>query len=147
MKALVYVLVPYSAGPANVSHHADRLLAPHEMTEDGRRGWYDYLCDPRPVFDDPITEGSLPDAQKRALHRLVCDVSRLPAEPPYALVTPDGAWHACEVNPGDFRWDRGEPDPAYHEANAAARASWATRYAELVAAHPHCWVVATWAHS
>lgn len=147
-KALVYVLVPYTVGLANVSDYADHLLKPHAMPDDGSRGWYDYLCQLEPVFDDSITEGALPAKEKRALHRHVCDVSRLPAEPqPFALVTPDGIWHAGAVNIRYYWTERGQPEPAYAVANAAAQASWPVRYAELLAAHPHCWVVAVWAHS
>src|SRR5262249_30189700 len=145
--ALVYVLVPYTAGPANVSGYANRLLEPHAQPPDGGRGWYDYLCRPDPVFDDPITEGALPDKEKRALHRYVCDVSRLPSQPrPHALVTPDGAWPACAVNTREYQAGRSGPEPAYFDANAAARESWPARYAALLAAHPYCWVVAVGAH-
>ena len=147
-KALVFVLVPYSVGPANVSDQADRMLEQHRMPEDRGRGWYDYLCGGGPVFDDPVTEGGLPDKVKRSLHRHVCDASRLPPEPrPHALVTPDGAWHAGEANIQGYWTERGRPKPGYHEANAAASASWPARYSDLVAAHPYCWVVAVWAHS
>jgi hypothetical protein len=124
-KALVFVLVPYSVGPAAVSEYVDSLLKPHAMPEDRSQGRYDYLCEIGPVFDDPVTEGRLPDRQRRALHRLVCEIERLPPEPqPSAVVTPDAAWHAAED-----------------------AASWPDRYTELIRMHPHCWVVACWAHS
>ena len=147
-KVLVYVLVPYTVGATNVADHAHQLLKPHEMPGDRSRGWYDYLCRLEPVFDDPITEGFIPDKQKRTLHHHICDVSRLPHESrPDALITPDGFWHSCEVNIRDFKMNRNGPEPAYQEANAVAQQSWPTRYSEIFAAHPHCWVVATWAHS
>lgn len=147
-KALVFVLVPYSVSPSSVSEYAHELLKPHAMPDDGSRGWYDYLCRIGPVFDDPIAEGRLPHKQKRVLHRHVCEIERLPPDPiPYALVTPDGVWHACAVDIWDYWGERGRPEPSYYAANAAAAASWPTRYADLVAAHPYCWVVASWAHS
>jgi hypothetical protein len=128
-KALVFVLVPYSVGPSGISAHADALLKPHRMPDDRSRGRYDYLCQVGPVFDDPVTEGRLPGRQKRSLHRLVCEAERLPPEPrPHAVVTPDGTWHTCETD-------------------GVASESWPARYAELVAADPHCWVVAVRAHS
>lgn len=140
-KALVFVLVPYSVGVGQVSDHAARLLKPHAMPDDRSSGWYDYLCQIGPVFDDPVTEGGLPDRQKRSLHRHVCDVSLLPPEPlPDALVTPDGTWHSCEPPIPDDCWDQGLPD-------LASSANWSVRYNQLLAAHPHCWVVVTWAHS
>lgn len=147
-KTLVFVLVPYAVGASAVSDHAHSLLKPHEMPADRSRGRYDYLCGTGPVFDDPVTEGALPDKQKRSLHRRVCDMSRLPAElRPGALVTPDGVWHAGRANILDYWSERGRPEPSYDEADTTAVASWPDRYAELVAAHPHCWVVATLAHS
>ena len=78
-KSLVFVLVPYSVGPSNVSSHARRLLEPHAMS-DGHRGWYERLAKLGPVWDDRIAEGGLPDREKRVLHRHVCDLSRLPPE-------------------------------------------------------------------
>lgn len=68
-KALVFVLVPYSVGAGLVSDHAARLLKPHAMPDDRSSGWYDYLYQIGPVFDDPVTESGLPDRQKRSLHR------------------------------------------------------------------------------
>jgi hypothetical protein len=118
------------------------------MPADRSSGWYDYLCNSGPVFDDMVTEGSLPDKQKRSLHRRVCDVSRLPAEPrPAALVTPDGVWHADQANIHDYWSEEGRPEQGYDEANAAAVASWPARYEESVAGHPHCWVVAVLGHA
>ena len=147
-KVLVFVLVPYLVGAGQVSDHANRLLKPHAMLDDRSSGWYDYLCHLGPVFDDPITEGGLPNGQKRVLHRHICDVGRLPPEPePYALVTPDGTWHACEPYFLDYCCGRGQQNLAYWNARQVFRTSWATRYNQLLAAHPHCWVVATWAHS
>lgn len=142
-KALVFVLVPYAVGPAHVSGHVNQLLEPHAMPDDRSSGWYDYLCQVEPVFDDPITEGGLPDKQKRSLHKCVCDISRLPSDPlPYALVTPDGTWHAGGANINDYASAQN-----FHVANAAERESWPKRYKSLITAHPYCWVVAIRAHS
>lgn len=147
-KALVFVLVPYSVGSSSLSEQANGLLKPHKMPDDRSRGRYDYLCRLGPVFEDPLAEGRLPDRQKRLLHRHVCEVERLPREPqPFALVTPDGAWHACEVDINDYRSERGHLEPGYDAANAAAATDWPLRLAGLVAEHPYCWVVAVWAHS
>jgi hypothetical protein len=142
-KALVFVLVPYTVGSAHVSGHADRLLETHAIPNDRSSGWYDYLCDPGSVFDDPITEGILPNKQKRSLHKRVCDISRLPLDSlPYALVTPDGTWHASEANIHDYALVQ-----SFRVADSAAAESWLRRYEELIAAHPRCWVVAVDAHS
>jgi hypothetical protein len=152
-KFLVYVVVPFSVSPESISSFAQSRLSPYRMSEDGRVGWYDYLCGLGPVFDDTRTEMVLPNKAKRELHGHICDISRLPlGSEPFALVTADGAWHAAEVCIRDYRLKVNDEyaypglDPRYHEANRMARESWPKRYSELIAMHPCCWVVATWAH-
>ena len=153
-KFLVFVLVPYSVSPENISSFVHSGLSPYCVSEDGRSGWYDYLCRLGPVFNDAETEAALPRKVRAELHGHICDVSRLPrGSQPFALVTADGVWHAAEVCIRDYRLRvDGEQhaysglDHLYHEDNRKARESWPKRYSDLIAMHPCCWVVATWAH-
>ena len=153
-KFLVYVLVPHSVSPENISGFAHSGLSSYRMSDDGKTGWYDYLCRLGPVFDDQQTEMTLPNRVRRELGGHICDVSRLPPESePFALVTADGVWHAVEVCIRDYRLRTNDEsnecpalDPRYYEDNRIARVSWPRRYADLIRLHPCCWVVATWAH-
>jgi len=120
------------------------LLAKHRFDPDvpESRGRYDYLVGaPVDCFHDPATEGQLPADVRRSYAGRICDRVSLPIDlVPGALVTPDGTWHDL----ADFGWKMmREPS----RENQAAQARWESRYRELIALHPHCWVVEVWAHS
>jgi hypothetical protein len=143
MKTRVLVLVPFSVGPPALLNAADQLIERHRMGETGSagEGRFDYLVGAPGCFDDPVAEGRLPAPVRRALHRRVSEVERLPAGlTPGACVTPDGAWHDLS----DDGW-RMVDEPSASNEEALAR--WRARYRKLVAENPFCWVVEFSAHS
>lgn len=145
MKTLVQVIVPFDVPLEEISNWVDRQLARHQDDENAPdlRGRYDYLVGN--LFDeplsDPVTIGRLPARDKRILDGRICEVSRLPKDRlPGALVTPDGQWHDLR----DFGW-RFAAEGTVENEQAIAR--WSTRYHELIAENPWCWIVETYAHS
>src|SRR5262249_54248158 len=143
LKTHVFVLVPYAVGPSAILEFAEGLLARHRMDGDDRSrgGRFDYLVGFDGYFSDTVAEGRLPAKVLRVLHRHICEMQHLPDDlVPGALVTPDGIWHDLE----DHGWrmvDQGKT------SNLEAQARWSGRYRELIAEHPHCWVVEYWARS
>lgn len=145
MKTTVFILIPYSVGPAGVTRFADEVLgrycahADHPVTS----GRYDYLVGvgDKGLLNDPTTERRLPLAIRRMVTGRICEVEHLPSEAvPGAVITPDGAWHDLS----DFGWRLID---GRSTSNLEAEARWAARYRELLARHPHCWVLETRAHS
>jgi hypothetical protein len=143
LKTQVFVLVPLSVGPSALLDAADQFIERHRFVEGAPSGAgrFDYLAGAAGCFDDPVVEGRLPAAAKRALRRCVSEVERLPAGlVPGALVTPDGRWHDM----ADDGWRLlNEPDAS----NEQALARWRVRYGTLLAENPFCWVVEFSAHS
>jgi hypothetical protein len=142
LKTQVFVLIPFSVGTSALLIEVDNVMKRHRRDVNGSAGGrFDYLVGSDGCFNDPVAEGRLPAMVRQTLHRHLCEVERLPTEfVPGALVTPDGCWHDLT----DDGWRMiDEPSPT----NEAAFARWRTRYSNLIAANPYCWVVELWAHS
>ncbi len=144
MKTKVFVLVPYDVPVSDVYDFAGRLLESHRFDPDlpDSKGRFDYLVGAlEKSLNDRIAEGRLPPKVRRSLSGNICEMARLPLNVvPGALVTPDGSWHDLS----DFGWRMVDEPSA---SNDEAHLRWSARYRELVAAHPHCWVLEFWSHS
>ena len=143
MKTQVFVLVPLSVSPSALPNAADRLIERRRMgvSADLGESRFNYLVGARGCFDDPVAEGRLPWPAKRALHRRVSEVERLPAGlVPGAVVTPEGHWHDL----AEEGWRMLDEPSA---ANGEALARWQARYRKSLAENPNCWVVEFKSHS